>query len=92
MSHKFKKIKNVRSFGEDPRVLLHKFLLIGLLCVSVLLALTTYAVYRVYNWCPSGNPGFCQAWPLWRQDKCQIRRVSKLLSLIAPPIYPKSAA
>lgn len=50
MSHKFKKIKNVRSFGEDPRVLLHKFLLIGLLCVSVLLALTTYAVYRVYNW------------------------------------------
>lgn len=37
-------------FSEDPRLLLRKFLWIGLLCVAAVLALATYGVYRVYSW------------------------------------------
>lgn len=36
--------------SEDPRLLLRRFLWLGLLCVVALLTLATYGVYRVYNW------------------------------------------
>lgn len=36
--------------NDDPRALLLKFLWAGLLCLSVVLLLATYSIYRAYSW------------------------------------------
>ena len=36
--------------NEDPRVLVRKFFWCGLLCLVILLVLTSYGIYRIYSW------------------------------------------
>ncbi|MGE4543258.1 MAG: GGDEF domain-containing protein [Pedobacter sp.] len=42
--------ENALDCSEDPRIMLRKFFWIGLLCLSVLLVLATYGIYRVFSW------------------------------------------
>ncbi len=37
-------------FNEDPRALLRKFTWVGMVCLTVILVLATYGIYRVFNW------------------------------------------
>lgn len=35
---------------DDPRALVRKFFWLGLLCLGILLVLTSYGIYRIYSW------------------------------------------
>jgi diguanylate cyclase (GGDEF)-like protein len=37
-------------FNEDPRVLLRRFIWVGMFCLAAILVLATYGIYRVFNW------------------------------------------
>ncbi len=50
MSETITCIDSTLRHSEDPRALLRKFLWLGLLCLSTLLILATYGVYRAYSW------------------------------------------
>jgi diguanylate cyclase (GGDEF)-like protein len=50
MSQTISYIDSALGLNEDPRALLRKLFWTGLLCLTLLLILATYGVYRAYSW------------------------------------------